>query len=68
MPLMPFASTTQPWSQSPQFRKYEVNVIVDNSELEGAPVIMEMNPTYQNMFGRIEKETQFGALYTDFTR
>jgi lon-related putative ATP-dependent protease len=49
------------------FRKYEVNVVVDNSELKGAPVIMELNPTYNNLFGRIEKEAQFGALITDFT-
>jgi len=49
------------------FRKYEVNVVVDNSELEGAPVVMELNPTYNNLFGRIEKEAQFGALVTDFT-
>lgn len=48
-------------------RKYEVNVLVDNSELKGAPVILELNPTFNNLFGRIEKEAQFGALYTDFT-
>jgi lon-related putative ATP-dependent protease len=47
--------------------KYEVNVLVDNSELKGAPVILELNPTFNNLFGRIEKEAQFGALYTDFT-
>jgi len=40
---------------------------VDNSELKGAPVIIEQNPTYQNLFGRIEKEAQFGVLSTDFT-
>ncbi len=62
-----FGAMSLPWSQSPQFKKYEVNVIVDNSELEGAPVLMEMNPTYYNIFGRIEKEDQFGALITDFT-
>ena len=49
------------------FRKYEVNVLVDNSELKGAPVILELNPTFNNLFGRIEKEAQFGAMYTDFT-
>ncbi len=49
------------------FRKYQVNVLVDNSVLEGAPVVMELNPTYNNLFGRIEKEAQFGALMTDFT-
>ena len=49
------------------FKKYEVNVLVDNSELKGAPVVMELNPTYNNLFGRVEKEAEFGALVTDFT-
>ena len=49
------------------FRTYEVNVIVDNRVSQGAPVVIELNPTYQDLFGRIEKETQFGALHTDFT-
>jgi lon-related putative ATP-dependent protease len=48
-------------------RKYEVNVLVDNSDLKGAPVVMERNPTYNYLFGRLEKEAQFGALLTDFT-
>lgn len=65
--VTPFSSIPVPWAQAPLFKKYEVNVIVDNSGLEGAPVIMEMNPTYNNIFGRIEKEAQFGALVTDFT-
>ena len=49
------------------FRKYEVNVLVDNSKLKGAPVILELNPTFSNLLGRIEREALFGALYTDFT-
>ena len=49
------------------WRRYEVNVLVDNSELKGAPVVMELNPTYPNLIGRIEKEAVFGALLTDFT-
>jgi len=49
------------------FRVYEVNVIVDNSGLEGAPVIIDHNPTYDNVLGRIERESQFGTLITDFT-
>jgi len=48
-------------------RKYEVNLLVDNSEVKGAPVILELNPTFNNLFGRMEKEAQFGALSTDFT-
>ena len=56
-----------PWMKEVPFRKYEVNVIVDNSNVKGAPVVMEFNPTYQNLFGTTEKEAQFGALVTDFT-
>ena len=56
-----------PWLKELPFRKYEVNVIVDNSPLQGGPVVTELNPTHQNLFGRIEKEAQFGVLTTDFT-
>ncbi|MGC8787535.1 MAG: Lon protease family protein, partial [Anaerolineae bacterium] len=49
------------------FRQYEVNVMVDNSALRGAPVLTEINLTYHNLFGRIEREAEFGALVTDFT-
>ena len=61
---MPFSV---PWMREAPFKKYEVNVIVDNSNVKGAPVVMEFNPTYQNLFGTTEKEAQFGALVTDFT-
>jgi lon-related putative ATP-dependent protease len=47
--------------------KYRINVVVDNSKLKGAPVVVEMNPTYSNLFGRIEQEAFMGALVTDFT-
>jgi len=56
-----------PQQQSPQFTEYKVNVVIDNSLTEGAPVIFETNPTYTNLFGSIEKEVRFGALFTDFT-
>lgn len=49
------------------FNKYSVNVLVDNSALAGAPVVIELNPTYNNLFGRIDKEAQFGTMVTDFT-
>ncbi len=52
---------------APSFTQYEVNVIVDNSEVEGVPVIKEWNPTYPNLFGTMERKAQFGALFTDFT-
>jgi lon-related putative ATP-dependent protease len=49
------------------FRKYEVDMLVDNSDVKGAPVVYEKNPTYQNLFGKIEKEFQYGVVTTDFT-
>jgi Predicted ATP-dependent protease len=49
------------------FRKYEVNVVVDNSGNNGAPVVFEQNPTYQNLFGKVEKEVQYGIVTTDFS-
>ena len=58
---------TKPGEKGSLFRRYEVNVIVDNSSLKGAPVITEDNPTFSNLFGKIEKESRFGALTTDFT-
>jgi lon-related putative ATP-dependent protease len=47
-------------------RRYRVNVVVSRTP-DGAPVVVETNPTYQNLVGRVEKEAQFGALTTDFT-
>lgn len=56
-----------PYFQELLFRKYQVNVIVDNSKHDGAPVVFEQNPTYQNLFGKVEKEVQYGIISTDFT-
>ena len=41
-------------------------MIVDNSGLQGAPVIVETNPTYANLIGRVEMRAQFGTLVTDY--
>ena len=46
---------------------YRVNLFVDNSEQEGAPVIMDSNYSYHNIFGKLEYENYFGALKTDYT-
>ncbi len=53
--------------QKPTFTEYVVNVFIDNSDVEGAPVVFEPHPTYPNMFGSIEREARFGVLFTDFT-
>jgi lon-related putative ATP-dependent protease len=49
-----------------RFRRYQVNVIVDNAGQRGAPVIYEDNPTHQTLVGRIEHIARFGTLVTDF--
>lgn len=46
---------------------YRVNLFVDNSNLEGAPVIMDSNYQYHNLFGKLEYENQYGMLKTDYT-
>ena len=51
----------------PSFLRYQVNVMVDQKDLKGAPVIFETNPTYQNVFGLIEKRAYMGTVTTDFT-
>ena len=58
---MPKQETQKPW------HKYKVNLFVDNSELTGAPVIIDSNPSFYNLFGKLEYENTFGVLKTDFT-
>jgi len=48
-------------------RRYDVNVLVSNANLLGAPVVHEINPTFNNLFGTMEAEAQLGVLKTDFT-
>ncbi len=46
--------------------RYRVNVFVDNDASLGAPVVVERNPTYYNLIGRVDYRATFGALVTDF--
>lgn len=48
--------------------KYTINLLVDSSKLEHAPVIIESNPTYYNLIGKVEYENQLGVLTTNFTK
>jgi len=51
------------------FLAYKVNLLIDNSDLKGSPVIMETNPNYINLFGSIELSTsRLGIVQTDFTK
>ena len=46
---------------------YRVNLFIDNSKAEGAPVIMDSNYSYPNIFGKLEYENYYGSLKTDYT-
>ncbi len=63
----PAASKPGPEPPTDPFLKYKVNIVVDNTDVKGAPVVIETNPTYYNMFGRIDRVTYLGSLQTDFT-
>ena len=65
--LQPMQMPMRMPQQETTFTEYKVNVFIDNSNTQGAPVIFESHPTYTNLFGSIEKEARFGALVTDFT-
>ena len=59
--LGPRQEPPKPWEN------YRVNLFVDNSNQEGAPVIMDSNYAYHNIFGKLEYENYYGALKTDYT-
>ena len=61
----------QPQTQRQEVQRpwlnYRVNLFIDNSNLEGAPVIMDSNYSYPNVFGKLEYENYYGSLKTDYT-
>ena len=57
----PRPEVQQPWLN------YRVNLFIDNSNREGAPVIMDSNYSYPNIFGKLEYENYYGSLKTDYT-
>ncbi|NTV54232.1 MAG: Lon protease family protein, partial [Syntrophaceae bacterium] len=59
-----------PMPQAPvrRFTEFKVNVLVDNSATEKAPIVIETAPTFKNLFGTIEREVDRSGLWrTDFT-
>ncbi|HIJ58514.1 MAG TPA: AAA family ATPase, partial [Deltaproteobacteria bacterium] len=55
--------------EADQFQPYKINLLVDNSEQKGPPVIIESYPTYRNIFGSIEKIVdRSGVWRTDFSK
>lgn len=63
--LLPMLSKKQPEDVT---LKYKVNLIVDHSDTEGAPVVTTFNPTYYNLVGEVEYDSEFGNLTTDFMK
>ncbi len=53
--------------ESDAMRKYAINVLVDRSDLTGAPVVFEDKPGFVELIGRIEHESEFGSLVTNFS-
>lgn len=49
------------------FLPFQVNVFVDNSETKSPPVIVESNPIFGNVFGKIERRFLFGGYLSDHT-
>ena len=64
----PLAMLQQPKSKDAFFIRYAVNLFVDNSERKTAPVIFEVNPTFNNLIGNIEYRNEYGSWKTDFTQ
>jgi lon-related putative ATP-dependent protease len=60
------ASRAEP-DERPSFRRYRVNLLVDNTETRGAPLVFEDHPTQPNLVGRVEHVAQLGTLVTDFS-
>ncbi|HDT11355.1 MAG TPA: hypothetical protein ENN58_01310, partial [bacterium] len=52
----------------PDFREYKINLLINNKDVKGAPVVYETNPTYQNIIGYFEYEELHNSLFTDFTK
>lgn len=66
--VKPLGDTTQQGVEIDYFSDYDVNIILDNSETEQCPVIIETNPTYVNLFGTIERVSDgHGGWYSDYT-
>ena len=61
MPMNPAMKKTDP------SLNYRVNLFIDNSHRKGAPVIMDSNYSYNNIFGFLEYENYYGSLKTDHT-
>ncbi len=63
-PPLPFMKMQK---TEPTFTRYTINVLVNNKDTKGAPCVFESNPSYFNLFGRMEYKFQYGMATTDFS-
>jgi len=49
------------------YKQYQVNLIVDNADLQGAPIVYESNPSLDNLVGKLEHRFEYGTPVTDFS-
>jgi ATP-dependent Lon protease len=64
--IIPGLNIPQP---ADQFTEFKVNVLVDNSDTKGAPIIVETTPNYRNLFGTMERIVDRSGIWrTDFSR
>jgi len=64
--IIPGLNIPQP---ADQFTEYQVNVLIDNSDTKGAPIIVETAPNYRNLFGTMERVVDRSGIWrTDFSR
>jgi lon-related putative ATP-dependent protease len=56
-----------PANQPDPFAAFRCNVFVDNSSAKGPPIIVEANPSWTNLFGRIDRKAFFGTYVSDHT-
>jgi len=49
------------------FTRYKVNLFISHEDSTGAPVVLESNPNYYNLFGKVEYKNQLMSVSTDFT-
>jgi lon-related putative ATP-dependent protease len=64
---MPGASIGGLGQPTQALKRYSVNLIVDNGDRSGAPVVLEGLPNHANLLGCVEHQAQMGTLVTDFT-
>lgn len=63
----PLRPQEEPQTLAMVLSEYQVNLLIDNSATQGAPIVYEDHPSYHNLIGRVEHESYMGALTTDFS-